>query len=301
MLAVVTGTADHVQRNRSAWDRWAPGYAGAGLRGWAAAGPTWGIWGVPEAQVGSCRPAWPGRHHRTRLRHRLRLGLAGPPRSTAGRPGYLARTSGDSPGTATRFGLRFPLLPRQRRTGPVRRRQLRPGDLRIRRQHLVRSVPLDPRGRAAAAPRRAADLPGQRGAAHLTIPDEDGLPATERLLRPYFGMHRFEWPDDDSVEFHLGHGDMIRLLRRCGLEVEDLLEIRPAPGAIPAPAGHHRVGPAVAVRGGLEGAQNRSGPRASGRRVSGNEAGRCGRPVRPGSTVGTAPSGRPRSPCSTWA
>jgi Methylase involved in ubiquinone/menaquinone biosynthesis len=66
----------------------------------------------------------------------------------------------------------------------------------------------------------------------LTIPDEDDLPATDRLLRPYFGMHRFEWPDDDSVEFHLGHGDMIRLLRRCGLEVEDLLELRPGPGAV---------------------------------------------------------------------
>jgi hypothetical protein len=44
-------------------------------------------------------------------------------------------------------------------------------------------------------------------------------------------MHRFEWPDDDSVEFHLSHGDMIRLLRRCGLEVEDLIELRPEPGA----------------------------------------------------------------------
>ena len=67
----------------------------------------------------------------------------------------------------------------------------------------------------------------------LSLPDEDGALATERLLRPYFGMHRFEWPDDESVEFHLGHGDMIRLLRRCGLEVEDLIEIQPAPGAAP--------------------------------------------------------------------
>ena len=66
----------------------------------------------------------------------------------------------------------------------------------------------------------------------LTSPDQDGLPATERLLRPYFGMHRFEWPDDESVEFHIGHGDTIRLLRRCGLEVEDLVELRPQPGAI---------------------------------------------------------------------
>ena len=24
----------------------------------------------------------------------------------------------------------------------------------------------------------------------LTVPDQDGLPATGQLLRPYFGMHR---------------------------------------------------------------------------------------------------------------
>ena len=37
----------------------------------------------------------------------------------------------------------------------------------------------------------------------LCVPDEDGVPATERLLRPQRGMHRFEWPDDPGVEFHL--------------------------------------------------------------------------------------------------
>jgi len=40
-----------VLRNRSAWDRWARDYAGAGLRSWAAAEPSWGIWGIPEAQA----------------------------------------------------------------------------------------------------------------------------------------------------------------------------------------------------------------------------------------------------------
>src|SRR5947209_19320602 len=54
----------------------------------------------------------------------------------------------------------------------------------------------------------------------LTVPDQDGQPATERMLPPYFGLHRFEWSADAPVEFHLGHGDMIRLLRSSGLEVE---------------------------------------------------------------------------------
>jgi len=56
--------------------------------------------------------------------------------------------------------------------------------------------------------------------------EKDGV-ADERLKRDYFGMHRFEWPDSDGVEFHLGYGDWIRLLRDSGFEVEDLVELRP--------------------------------------------------------------------------
>ena len=52
MLTAVTGTADHVRRNRAAWDRWAAEYAGPGLRHWAAPEPAWGIWNVAEAQAG---------------------------------------------------------------------------------------------------------------------------------------------------------------------------------------------------------------------------------------------------------
>jgi hypothetical protein len=59
----------------------------------------------------------------------------------------------------------------------------------------------------------------------LTAPDEE-LPSGRELLRPYFGMHRFEWADADSVEFHLGHGDWIRLLRKSGLDVVDLVELQ---------------------------------------------------------------------------
>jgi hypothetical protein len=40
-------------------------------------------------------------------------------------------------------------------------------------------------------------------------------------------MHRFETTFDESVEFHIGHGDWIRLLRANGFEVRDLVELRP--------------------------------------------------------------------------
>jgi SAM-dependent methyltransferase len=51
-------------------------------------------------------------------------------------------------------------------------------------------------------------------------------PIEERLVRPQLGMNRFEWADDDpGVEFHLGHGDLVRLLRRTGFEILELVEL----------------------------------------------------------------------------
>src|SRR5262249_38046633 len=61
----------------------------------------------------------------------------------------------------------------------------------------------------------------------LCGPDDETIPAGNRLLRPLFGMHRVQWPDEDSVEFHLPQGKMIALLRDCGFEVTELIEVRP--------------------------------------------------------------------------
>jgi SAM-dependent methyltransferase len=62
----------------------------------------------------------------------------------------------------------------------------------------------------------------------LCVPDYEGLAAGRLLRRDQFGMHRFEWPDDDTVEFHLSHGDWIRLLRAEGFDIEELIELRPS-------------------------------------------------------------------------
>jgi hypothetical protein len=38
-------------------------------------------------------------------------------------------------------------------------------------------------------------------------------------------MHAVSWADDPTVEFHLSPGEWIRLLRREGFEVLDLIEL----------------------------------------------------------------------------
>ena len=59
---------------------------------------------------------------------------------------------------------------------------------------------------------------------------QDEGAATTELLRPMFGMHRFEWDDDEGVEYHIPHGEWIALLRANGFEVERLIEVQ-APDA----------------------------------------------------------------------
>ena len=43
---------EHVRRNRAAWDKWASEYVKPGEAAWANQTPTWGIWGVPESDLG---------------------------------------------------------------------------------------------------------------------------------------------------------------------------------------------------------------------------------------------------------
>jgi SAM-dependent methyltransferase len=56
-------------------------------------------------------------------------------------------------------------------------------------------------------------------------------PVGERLERSQFELGRIEWPgDDEGVNYHLAHGEWIRILRGQGFEVLALHELR-------APAG----------------------------------------------------------------
>ena len=62
-------------------------------------------------------------------------------------------------------------------------------------------------------------------------PDDDS-PPDRTLHRPYFELGRYEVDDDlPGVEWYLGYGEWIRLFRRAGFVIEDLIELRPTPDA----------------------------------------------------------------------
>jgi SAM-dependent methyltransferase len=217
---------DHVAANRASWDADAPNWVDRGRRSWQDDRITWGFWSVPEDDL-HLLPEVEGLDV-------IELGCG-----TGYVSSWLARrgarpvgldNSGRQLATAAgfqrEFGVAFPLVHADAERAPFRDAAF---DVALSEYGAAiwcdpyRWIPeaariLRPHGRLVFL--------GNAYLLMLTVPDEEA-PATECLQRPHFGMHRFTWPDDPSgsVEFHLPHGQMIRLLRRCGLEVEDLVEI----------------------------------------------------------------------------
>jgi hypothetical protein len=62
--------------------------------------------------------------------------------------------------------------------------------------------------------------------AHLCTPDEDDAPITNRLQRAQFAPWETRWEGYAGAEFHLSHGDWIRVLREHRFRVDALHELR---------------------------------------------------------------------------
>jgi SAM-dependent methyltransferase len=222
------GLPEHVRRNRAAWDAWAEKFVADGEKCWGMSEPVWGIWMVPESQVGVLPPDLAGKDA-------IELGCG-----TAYLSSWLARRGARVVGidnseaqlaTARRLqrehGLEFPLHHGNAETTPFPDASF---DFAI--SEYGACLWADPErwiAEAARLLRPGGELVFLTNSFLLMLcqPAEDGVAATDRLLRPAFGMYRVEWPNDPGVEFHLSHGDWVRLLRRNGFEVEDLIDVRP--------------------------------------------------------------------------
>jgi SAM-dependent methyltransferase len=219
---------DHVRRNQAHWDERAPEYVAEGRRNWESEEPLWGIFAVPESQVGLFPKKIEGRDA-------IELGCG-----TGYVSAWLARRGARPVGidnseaqlAAARafqkeFGLDFPLLHGNAEEVPYPDESF---DLAI--SEYGASIWCDPYAwipEAARLLRPGGELVFLVNSilSILCGLDDGNQPAGDELLRPLFGMHRLEWPDDDAVEFHLPQGKMIDLLRDCDLTVEQLIEIHP--------------------------------------------------------------------------
>lgn len=223
---------EHVRRNRDAWDHFAADYVAAGERAWASREVTWGIFDTPEAELRMLPDDPAGLDC-------VELGCG-----TAYVSAWLARRGArpvaidNSPAqlkTAARLqaehGIAFPLHLGNAERTPFADKQF---DFAI--SEYGASIWCDP---YAWIPEAARILkPGGRLVflvnsvlQMLCTGEDDEAKITNTLERPQLGMHRFEWPDDDSVEFHLPHGELIGLLRVNAFEIEELIEVTVPPDA----------------------------------------------------------------------
>jgi SAM-dependent methyltransferase len=216
---------EHAARNRAAWDADAASWIAPGERNWASDEPSWGIWGLPEREL-RILPDVSGMDV-------IELGCG-----TAYWSAWLARRGARPAGldnsakqleTAARLqgvhGLEFPLVHASAEAVPLPDAAF---DLAF--SEYGACLWCDPDlwiAEAARLLRPGGWLIFLTNATLIVLCMPDQGAAQDRLLRDQFGLRRVEWADeDDSVEFHLAHGEMIRTLRRHGFDVLDLVELQ---------------------------------------------------------------------------
>ena len=216
--------SDDAARNRELWTKSNAEHTGGSAREhWAAEEISWGVFNIPEADV-RVLPELDGKDV-------VELGCG-----TAYVSAWLARRGARPVGVditpaqletaramQQEFGLEFPLI-----EADAAETGLPDGSADLVVSEYGASIWVDPYRwvpEAARLLRPDGELVFLLNSTLVILCSPDGdVPAAEQLARPQFGMHRFEcW---DGVEFHLGHGDWIRLLRANGFEILDLVELQ---------------------------------------------------------------------------
>ncbi len=219
-------------RNRTAWAGWAREYVEPAERAWATNEIAWGIWAVPERDL--------------RVLGDVELDGADVVElgcGTAYFSAWFARRGARPVGvdvteeqlaTARRLqeehGLSFPLVHASAEAVP-----LPGGSFDLVFSEYGASLWADPYlwvPEAARLLRPSGRLVflTMGIVAALCLPDGEA-PIGRELVRDYFGPRRIEG-DAGEVEFQLGFGDWLRLLRANGFEVEDYIEVRPSVEAV---------------------------------------------------------------------
>jgi SAM-dependent methyltransferase len=213
----------HAATNRASWNVEAANYVEPARRNWAEPDPSWGIWGVPESEVGAL-PEVEGMDV-------VELGCG-----TAYFSAWLARRGARPTGVdvaenqlATaramqdEHGIHFPLLHASAEDVPLPDAC---ADLVL--SEYGASLWCEPEAWIAEAARLLR--PGGQLVfltnhllVALTAPPTGAC--GDKLVRDLRGLRAVTYPDDDAIEFHISHGEWIDVLRRNGLPVTALHEL----------------------------------------------------------------------------
>jgi SAM-dependent methyltransferase len=218
---------DYVTVNRAHWTQNNARYTDQrATEAWQQAEIAWGVWQVPESQLLALPPELDGLDV-------VELGCG-----TAYISAWLARRGARPVGvdptpaqlaTARRcqaeLGLTFPLI-----EAPAEHVPLPAAAFDLVVSEYGASIWADPYRwipEAARLLRPGGKLVFLCNSTLAILCSPDSGRVQDCLLRPQFGMYRFDWRSEDGgIEFHLSHSAWIRLLRTNGFEVLDLMEVQ---------------------------------------------------------------------------
>lgn len=229
----MSGSTDHVRKNRAQWERYSRDYQernSSQLDRWDRLG--WGVWDLAEDELNALGDV--------RGLDVLEYGCGGCQSGIRVATRGALVTGLDFSAAQLRHGLtkmaetgvRFPIVQADGERAPFRDATF---DLAFC-DHGVMGF-ADP---YKTVPEVARVLrPGGRFVFNGTTPwiwvawGEEDLPPSREMRRDYFGLRSAELDDPDwkTTEFQLTYGDWIRLFRDNGLMVEDLIELRPPANA----------------------------------------------------------------------
>ena len=227
----MTEISEDARRNREGWTRENADFTDAQAgTSWAATEITWGVFGVPEASLGTLG--------QVRDLDVIELGCG-----TAYVSAWLARRGARPVGvdvtpaqlaTASRcqreFGIDFPLIEASAEDVPLPSASF---DLAV--SEYGASIWCDPHRWIPEAHRLLRPhgrLWFLRNSTLSILCASDAGPPTTALQRPQRGLGRLTWPGEVTVEWQLPHGEMFRLLKRTGFDVVDLVELYPPDDAV---------------------------------------------------------------------
>jgi len=221
----------YIKRNQAQWTTLAAEFSAPGREGWKSSEPRWGVWSIPESKASilpehikglntlelGCGTAYVSAWLHSAGAHPVGLDPT---------PQQLANAADNQ----TEFDISFPLVLAAAEKTPF---QSETFDLVISEYGAClwsdpymwipeASRILKPGGKLIFLTNSFLSI--------LCLPDQPGGTTSNLLIRPQFDIHRVEWPNDpqdNGVEFHLSHGNWIKLFRANDLEVEDLVELRP--------------------------------------------------------------------------
>jgi SAM-dependent methyltransferase len=214
---------DHVRQNKASWEAEAANYVEPAKRDWAREEIRWGMYGVPEADVGAL-PDVNGMDV-------VELGCG-----TAYFSAWLARrgarptgvdVTGNQLATAqalqAEYGLEFPLIQASAEDVP-----LPDGCADLVLSEYGASLWCEPDAWVAEAARLlrpGGQLVFLTNHVLVALTSPSSGPISERLVRSLRDIDRLQFDDDPAIEFHLSHGDWIATLARHGFSVTALHEL----------------------------------------------------------------------------